>query len=144
MEPGIRKGPKIRVSVKHARMRNVEELDAKKNLYFYVFVAAVPPVGFRGLGTKVGGRDDGEEQASQVGRGRNTMNGHKPLHGCTFKKKACIKAIKEIMKFAQKKMGPSDGRMDVKLNKHLWSLELGTVPRSELGSGMQGLAMWRN
>ncbi|MCO5570285.1 hypothetical protein L7F22_024004 [Adiantum nelumboides] len=82
----------------------------------------------------VGGRDGGEEQESQAGQGRHTMNGHKRLHGCTFKKKARIKAMKEIMMFVQEKMGSSYVRVDVKLNKHLWSRESGTGPRSELGS----------
>ncbi|KAK3223977.1 hypothetical protein Dsin_011002 [Dipteronia sinensis] len=36
-----------------------------------------------------------------------TINLHKRLHGCTFKKKA-PKAIKEIRKFAQKAMGTTD------------------------------------
>ena len=40
----------------------------------------------------------------------------------TFKKKA-PKAIKEIRKFAQKAMGTTDVRVDVKLNKHV------SVPR---------------
>ncbi|KAG0466242.1 hypothetical protein HPP92_017822 [Vanilla planifolia] len=42
-----------------------------------------------------------------------TINLHKRLHGCTFKKKA-PKAIKEIRKFAQKAMGTTDVRIDVK------------------------------
>ncbi|CDY14309.1 BnaA08g14400D [Brassica napus] len=42
------------------------------------------------------------------------------LHSCTFKKKA-PKAIKEITKFAEKAMGRKDVRVDVKLNKQIWS-----------------------
>ncbi|CAG7898652.1 hypothetical protein IGI04_031583 [Brassica rapa subsp. trilocularis] len=38
----------------------------------------------------------------------------------TFKKKA-PKAIKEITKFAEKAMGRKDVRVDVKLNKQIWS-----------------------
>ncbi|KAF7836016.1 60S ribosomal protein L31 [Senna tora] len=57
-----------------------------------------------------------------------TINLHKRLHGCTFKKKA-PKAIKEIRKFAQKAMGTTDVRVDVKLNKHIWSGGIRSVPR---------------
>ncbi|KAK3439035.1 hypothetical protein EUGRSUZ_C03690 [Eucalyptus grandis] len=57
-----------------------------------------------------------------------TINLHKRLHSCTFKKKA-PKAIKEIRKFAQKAMGTTDVRVDVKLNKHIWSRGIRSVPR---------------
>ncbi|KAK8679341.1 hypothetical protein V6N13_144796 [Hibiscus sabdariffa] len=57
-----------------------------------------------------------------------TINLHKRLHGCTFKKKA-PKAIKEIRKFAEKAMGTKDVRVDVKLNKHIWSRGIRSVPR---------------
>ncbi|KAK3018441.1 hypothetical protein RJ639_004258 [Escallonia herrerae] len=72
-----------------------------------------------------------------------TINLHKRLHGwlwedkilkvviCikrTFKKKA-PNAIKEIRKFAQKAMGTKDVRVDVKLNKHVWSRGIRSVPR---------------
>ncbi|KAJ3677635.1 hypothetical protein LUZ60_003359 [Juncus effusus] len=57
-----------------------------------------------------------------------TINLHKRLHGCTFKKKA-PKAIKEIRKFAQKAMGTTDVRIDVKLNKQIWSSGIRSVPR---------------
>ncbi|KAI5383184.1 60S ribosomal protein L31, variant 2, partial [Lathyrus oleraceus] len=57
-----------------------------------------------------------------------TINLHKRLHGCTFKKKA-PKAIKEIRKFAQKAMGTNDVRVDVKLNKAIWSQGIRSVPR---------------
>merc|ERR1712007_76118 len=56
-----------------------------------------------------------------------TINLHKRLHGCTFKKMA-PKAVKEIKKFAQKTMGTSDVRVDVKLNKHIWSRGVRNVP----------------
>lgn len=46
----------------------------------------------------------------------------------TFKKKA-PKAIKEIRKFAQKAMGTNDVRVDVKLNKAIWSQGIRSVPR---------------
>ncbi|KAL3336877.1 hypothetical protein AABB24_009123, partial [Solanum stoloniferum] len=57
-----------------------------------------------------------------------TINLHKRLHGCTFKKKAPT-AIKEIRKFAVKAMGTKDVRVDVKLNKHIWSRGIRSVPR---------------
>ncbi|TVU03836.1 hypothetical protein EJB05_50606 [Eragrostis curvula] len=67
-----------------------------------------------------------------------TINLHKRLHGwlftdqydscSTFKKKA-PNAIKEIRKFAQKAMGTTDVRIDVKLNKHIWSSGIRSVPR---------------
>ncbi|KAG5559246.1 hypothetical protein RHGRI_008966 [Rhododendron griersonianum] len=81
-----------------------------------------------------------------------TINLHKRLHGCcmenllgclsncvirlkkqpctvcTFKKKA-PKAIKEIRKFAQNAMGTKDVRVDVKLNKYVWSRGIRSVPR---------------
>ncbi|XP_076916159.1 F-box/LRR-repeat protein At4g29420-like [Bidens hawaiensis] len=50
------------------------------------------------------------------------------LINSTFKKKA-PKAIKEIRKFAQKAMGTTDVRVDVKLNKHVWSRGIRSVPR---------------
>ncbi|KAM3209878.1 hypothetical protein ACQJBY_064122 [Aegilops geniculata] len=57
-----------------------------------------------------------------------TVNLHKRLHGCTFKKKA-PNAIKELRKFAQKAMGTTDVRIDVKLNKLIWSSGIRSVPR---------------
>ncbi|XP_022770073.1 60S ribosomal protein L31 [Durio zibethinus] len=57
-----------------------------------------------------------------------TVNLHKRLHGCTFKKKA-PKAVIEIRKFVQKAMGTTDVRVDVKLNKHVWSRGIRSVPR---------------
>jgi large subunit ribosomal protein L31e len=49
-----------------------------------------------------------------------TINLGKRLHDITFKKRA-PRAVKEIKKFAQKQMGTSDVRVDVKLNKAVWS-----------------------
>ena len=45
-----------------------------------------------------------------------------------FKKKA-PRAIREIKKFAQKAMGTNDVRLDVKLNKYIWSNGVRNVPR---------------
>ena len=49
-----------------------------------------------------------------------TVNLHKRLNGVTFKKRA-PRAIKEIKAFAAKQMGTKDVRVDVKLNKAVWS-----------------------
>lgn len=49
-----------------------------------------------------------------------TINLHKRLHSITFKKRA-PRAVKEIKKFAQKIMKTKDVRVDVKLNKAVWS-----------------------
>ncbi|XP_023525745.1 60S ribosomal protein L31-like [Cucurbita pepo subsp. pepo] len=65
---------------------------------------------------------------SEVVTREYTVNLHKRLHGCTFKKKA-PKAIKELRKFAQNAMGTTDVRVDVKLNKHIWSRGIRSVPR---------------
>ena len=50
------------------------------------------------------------------------------MFNSTFKKKA-PNAIKELRKLAQKAMGTSDVRIDVKLNKHIWSSGIRSVPR---------------
>ncbi|KAL5054716.1 hypothetical protein RYX36_035398 [Vicia faba] len=57
-----------------------------------------------------------------------TINLHKRLHRFTFKKKA-PKAIKEIRKFSQKAMGTNDVRVDVKLDKAIWSQGIRSVQR---------------
>ncbi|MCO5613005.1 hypothetical protein L7F22_067278 [Adiantum nelumboides] len=72
--------------------------------------------------------EKGKSRKDEVATREFTVNLHKRLHGCTFKKKA-PKAIKEIKKFAQKMMGTSDVRVDVKLNKHLWSRGVRNVPK---------------
>ena len=46
----------------------------------------------------------------------------------TFKKRA-PRALKEVRRFAQKAMRTNDVRIDVKLNKHLWSKGIRNVPR---------------
>ena len=48
---------------------------------------------------------------------------------CSTFKKMAPKAIKEIRQFAQKAMGTTDVRVDVKLNKHIWSRRIRSVPR---------------
>merc|ERR1711874_902572 len=56
-----------------------------------------------------------------------TINLHKALHGINFKKRA-PRAVKEVRKFAQKVMKTSDVRVDVKLNKAIWSQGIRNVP----------------
>jgi ribosomal protein L31E len=59
-----------------------------------------------------------------------TIHLGKRLHDTSFKKRAPL-AIKEIKKFAKAKMNTNDVRLDVKLNKAVWSrvCGLGTYPR---------------
>lgn len=61
-----------------------------------------------------------KSRSNEVVTREYTINLHKRLHGVTFKKRA-PKAIKEIKKFAQQQMRTSDVRVDVKLNKAVWS-----------------------
>merc|ERR1712088_76893 len=56
-----------------------------------------------------------------------TINLHKRLHGIGFKYRA-PRAIKEIKKFAEKQMGTKDVRIDTRLNKHIWSQGVRSVP----------------
>mmetsp|Transcript_41418 Transcript_41418/g.69193 ORF Transcript_41418/g.69193 Transcript_41418/m.69193 type:complete len:120 (-) Transcript_41418:445-804(-) len=57
-----------------------------------------------------------------------TINLNKRLHKTTFKKKA-PKAIKVVKLFAQKMMKTDDVRVDVQLNKFLWSKGVRNVPK---------------
>eukprot|EP00740_Mantoniella_antarctica_P012523 CAMPEP_0181376600 /NCGR_PEP_ID=MMETSP1106-20121128/17397_1 /TAXON_ID=81844 /ORGANISM="Mantoniella antarctica, Strain SL-175" /LENGTH=101 /DNA_ID=CAMNT_0023495173 /DNA_START=32 /DNA_END=337 /DNA_ORIENTATION=+ len=57
-----------------------------------------------------------------------TINLAKAIHGVTFKKRA-PRAVSAVKKFAQKVMKTSDVRVDVKLNKHIWSKGIRNVPR---------------
>ncbi|XP_063237060.1 large ribosomal subunit protein eL31 [Bacillus rossius redtenbacheri] len=56
-----------------------------------------------------------------------TINLHKRLHRVGFKKRA-PRAIKEIRKFALKRMGTQDVRIDIRLNKQVWSKGIRNVP----------------
>eukprot|EP01084_Bolivina_argentea_P135191 238279_1 len=56
-----------------------------------------------------------------------TINLHKRLHGVTFKRRA-PRAVTEIKKFAKSKMGTDDVRVDVLLNKFIWSKGVRFVP----------------
>merc|ERR1712183_1010058 len=57
-----------------------------------------------------------------------TINLHKRIHGMQFKKRA-PRAIREIKKFAELMMGTPDVRIDVSLNKVVWSQGVRNVPR---------------
>merc|ERR1712189_121506 len=57
-----------------------------------------------------------------------TINLHKRIHGMQFKKRA-PRAIREIKKFAEAMMGTPDVRIDVSLNKLVWSKGVRNVPR---------------
>lgn len=62
----------------------------------------------------------GKIKGQEVVTREYTINLGKRLHDATFKKKAPM-AVKEIKKFARKQMGTKDVRVDVKLNKAVWS-----------------------
>jgi large subunit ribosomal protein L31e len=68
-----------------------------------------------------------ERRAKEVVTRDYTINLHKKLHSIKFKSKA-PRAVKEIKKFASKIMGTKDVRLDVKLNKAVWSKGIKNVP----------------
>jgi large subunit ribosomal protein L31e len=68
-----------------------------------------------------------EKRAKEPTTREYTINLHKRLHGINFKKRA-PRAVKEIRKFASKAMGTKDVRVDVKLNKEVWSRGIRNVP----------------
>ncbi|UOH79665.1 hypothetical protein LQV05_000674 [Cryptococcus neoformans] len=57
-----------------------------------------------------------------------TIHLHKRVHDLSFKKKA-PKAIKEIVKFAQKSMGVNDVRVSPGLNQAVWARGVRSPPR---------------
>ncbi|XP_042893064.1 60S ribosomal protein L31-like [Penaeus japonicus] len=56
-----------------------------------------------------------------------TINLHARLHGVSFKRKA-TRAIKEIRKFAKQQMNTDDVRIDLRLNKFIWSRGIRNPP----------------
>eukprot|EP00798_Chlamydomonas_sp_ICE-L_P015240 gene15239-21322_t len=68
-----------------------------------------------------------ESQKKEVVTREYTINLHKRCHKTSFKKKA-PKAVKQIREFASKAMGTKDVRLDVKLNKVLWSKGIRNIP----------------
>jgi len=70
----------------------------------------------------------GERKEKTTVTREHTINLHKRIHGIQFKSRA-PRAIKEIKMFAQKAMGTNDVRLDVKLNKFIWSKGIRNIPR---------------
>ncbi len=68
-----------------------------------------------------------ESRSRDVVTREYTVNIHKAVHKVSFKEKA-PKAVKQIRAFAKKVMGTSDVRLDVKLNKTIWSKGIKNVP----------------
>ncbi|GBF90074.1 60S ribosomal protein L31 [Raphidocelis subcapitata] len=68
-----------------------------------------------------------ERRAKEVVTREYTINLHKKLHSIKFKSRA-PRAVKEIKKFASKIMGTKDVRLDVNLNKAVWSKGIRNVP----------------
>ncbi len=68
-----------------------------------------------------------ERKAREVVAREYTINLHKRLHSIKYKQRA-PRAVKEIRKFASKIMGTKDVRLDVKLNKLVWSKGVKSVP----------------
>jgi large subunit ribosomal protein L31e len=69
----------------------------------------------------------GDSKANEPVTREYTVNLHKRCHRTCFKKKA-PKAVKQIREFAMKMMGTSDVRLDVKLNKAVWSQGVRNIP----------------
>eukprot|EP00195_Chlamydomonas_chlamydogama_P006228 CAMPEP_0202893080 /NCGR_PEP_ID=MMETSP1392-20130828/2717_1 /ASSEMBLY_ACC=CAM_ASM_000868 /TAXON_ID=225041 /ORGANISM="Chlamydomonas chlamydogama, Strain SAG 11-48b" /LENGTH=118 /DNA_ID=CAMNT_0049577273 /DNA_START=74 /DNA_END=430 /DNA_ORIENTATION=- len=68
-----------------------------------------------------------ESRSKDVVTREYTINLHKRIHKASFKKRA-PKAVDQIREFAKKAMGTSDVRLDVKLNKAVWSKGIKNVP----------------
>jgi large subunit ribosomal protein L31e len=68
-----------------------------------------------------------ERRSKEVVTREYTINLHKRIHGIKFKGRA-PRAVTEIRKFAQQVMGTKDVRLDVKLNKAVWSKGIKNVP----------------
>ncbi|KAM7225027.1 hypothetical protein CapIbe_023004 [Capra ibex] len=71
--------------------------------------------------TKKGGKKKkGRSAINEMVIREYTINIHKHIHGAGFKKHA-PRALKEIWKFAMKKMGTPDVHIDTRLNKAIWT-----------------------
>lgn len=68
-----------------------------------------------------------ERRSKEVVTREYTINLHKKLHKIKFKSRA-PRAVKEIKTFASKIMGTNDVRVDVNLNKAVWSKGIKNVP----------------
>ncbi|EPY84427.1 60S ribosomal protein L31-like [Camelus ferus] len=69
---------------------------------------------------KKGGKKKGQSSINKVVTRDYTVSIHKHIHGVGFKKRA-PRALKEIWKFAMKKMGAPDVHIDTRLNKAVWA-----------------------
>lgn len=76
---------------------------------------------------KKGGEKKGCSAISEVVSRENTSSIHKCTHGVGFKTHA-PQALREIWKFAVKKMGTPDIGIDTRLNKALWAKGIRNVP----------------
>merc|ERR1712165_268753 len=87
---------------------------------------------FSQRGTKMAKKGDKKKSSkspmNEVVTREYTINLHKRIHGMQFKKRA-PRAIREIKKFAESMMGTPDVRIDVSLNKFVWSKGVRNVPR---------------
>jgi len=79
------------------------------------------------MAKKKDGNPKKASRAEDVVSREYTINVHKRIHKVTFKKRA-PRAISEIKKFARKMMGTEDVRVDVLLNKFVWSKGIKNVP----------------
>jgi len=68
------------------------------------------------------------DKASDIVTRDHTIHMNKLLHGVTFKNRA-PRAIREIKAFASKHMKTSDVRIEVGLNKFIWSQGVKNVPK---------------
>ena len=82
---------------------------------------------FRSKMAKKKGDKKGKSTMNEVVTREYTIHMHKRMHGIGFKKRA-PRSIKEVRKFAEKQMGTPDVRVDVRLNKFLWSRGIRNVP----------------
>ncbi|KAL9260370.1 Large ribosomal subunit protein eL31-like protein, partial [Drosera capensis] len=73
-------------------------------------------------------KNGGEASEGEKGGGGDPRVHNQSPQALAWLKKA-PKAIKEIRKFTEKAMGTKDVRVDVKLNKHIWSRGIRSVPR---------------
>jgi len=67
-------------------------------------------------------------KASDIVTRECTIHMSKRLYGVTFKNRA-PRAIREIKDFASKQMKTSDVRIEVGLNKYIWSAGIKNVPK---------------
>lgn len=56
-----------------------------------------------------------------------TVNVHRRIHGCTYKKRA-PKAVQAVRKFVQQQMGTPEAVIDQALNEFLWSKGIRKAP----------------